>query len=239
MDEYPSVCYLDVQKTGSTFVSAFLREHLVEKRVRFAKHGRMRDGYDPQKLHIITCRHPLAQYRSLFRFGLEGQGMLRRALGAQGLARFYEAGEGGFAEWLDFVLAPANSEVLREGYARAPAGLIGFQTFRFLALSFQKPLETLAPLKSREAIRTAWETKRIVGKVLRTETLNADLAALVETDLRPLLRDPDAAVRALRRAAPRNATRATGSAEALPDALGARLREREWFLFDVLGYGTA
>lgn len=239
MDEYPSVCYLDVQKTGSTFVSAFLREHLAEKRVRFAKHGRIRDGYDPQRLHVITCRHPLAQYRSLFRFGLEGQGMLRRALDAQGRSGFYTAGEGGFAEWLGFVLEPGNAEVLREGYARAPAGLIGFQTFRFLALSFQKPLETLARLKSREAIRAAWETKRIVDRVLRTETLNADLATLVETDLRLFLRDPDAALRALRSAAPRNATRATGPAEVLPEALGRRLREREWFLFDVLGYGAA
>ena len=28
MDDYGSVVYLDVQKTGSTFVSAFLRAHL-------------------------------------------------------------------------------------------------------------------------------------------------------------------------------------------------------------------
>lgn len=236
MDEYSSLCYLDVQKTGSTFVSAFLREHLAEKRIRFAKHGRIRDGYNPQRLYVVTARHPLSQYRSLFRFGVEGQGMLRRALDASGRSRFYEAGEAGFADWLAFMLDPANAEFLREGYAKAPAGLIGFQTFRFLALSFHKPLEVLAPLRSRGDVRAAWEKKRIVRKVLRTETLNADLAALVESDLRRHLRDPEAALAALRAAAPRNATRPSVVAAELPPSLSQRLVEREWFLFDVLGY---
>lgn len=236
MDEYPSVCYLDVQKTGSTFVSAFLRDHLAERRVRFAKHGRIRDGYDPARFYFITCRHPLAQYRSLFRFGLEGQGMLRRALEAGGRGALYERGPEGFAGWLDFMLDPASAALLREGYANAPAPLIGFQTFRFLALSFVKPLEALAPLKTKAEVSAAWEGRRIVRAVLRTETLNEDLASLIRSDLRPLMRDAEAALRALETAAPRNATRAEVLDDALPAPLSQRLKEREWFFFDVLQY---
>lgn len=238
MDEYPSVCYLDVQKTGSTFVSAFLQAHMSERRVRFQKHARIRDGFDPAKLYVITCRDPFAQYRSLYRFGLGGKGMLRRSLDAAGLAELYADRPGGFSDWLGFMLDPESGKVLGEGYGAGPNRLMGFQTFRFLALSFFKPLEVLKPLKTRDDVRRAYADRNIARRVLRTETLNADLRALVETDLRPLLRDPDAALKALDGAAVRNATASTPGADWAD--LGSRLREtlqdREWFMHDVLGY---
>lgn len=240
MDEYASVCYLDVQKTGSSFVSAFLKEHLNEPQVRFAKHGRIRDRRDPKKFYFISVRNPVDQYRSLFLFGCAGAGVLRARLVRHGRAELYERSADGFARWLEFVLDPGNADLVSADYGKVDAGLFGLQTFRFLALSFHRPMRKLRQMKTADDVRRVYAAKNVAKRVVRTETLNADLARLVEGELRPFVRDVDAALAALSDDGTVNASRATrGELAGLSGGLLRRLEAREWFMFDVLGYDRA
>ena len=237
MDEYKSVCYLDVQKTGSTFVSAFLREHLNEAQLRFAKHGRVRDDHDPKKFYFISCRDPLNQYRSLFQFGCAGEGVLRSRLETHGRVDLYEPTQEGFARWLEFVLDPANAGFLSEDYGKIDAGLFGLQTFRFLALSLVRPMRKLKRVKTVDDVRKLYENKNIAASVVRTESLNADLARLAEGPLRPFVRNVDAALKALSQERRINASKHDPAVPLrVSSDLMAHVEAREWFMYDVLGY---
>lgn len=237
MDEYKSVCYLDVQKTGSTFVSAFLREHLNEPQLRYSKHGRIRDDHDPKKFYFISCRDPLHQYRSLFQFGCAGDGVLRSRLEKHGRVDLYEPTPDGFARWLEFTLDPANAAFLSEDYGKVDAGLFGLQTFRFLALSLARPMRKLKELKTAEDVRKLYADKNIAGSVVRTESLNADLARLIRGPLQPFVRNVDAALEALSQERRINVSKHDPATPLrVSSDLMAYVEAREWFMYDVLGY---
>ena len=43
MDDFGKFVYLDVEKTGSTYISAFLEQHANLQRKKFKKHARVTD----------------------------------------------------------------------------------------------------------------------------------------------------------------------------------------------------
>ena len=55
MHEFETFAYLDVQKTGSTFISV-LSSPCSEKEIRRSKHGQVGDRYDPKKFYFISAR---------------------------------------------------------------------------------------------------------------------------------------------------------------------------------------
>ena len=58
MQEFQSFVYLDLQKTGSTFIADLLQRHCKELQVRFSKHSRVGQGYDGNKFYFISVRNP-------------------------------------------------------------------------------------------------------------------------------------------------------------------------------------
>ena len=83
MIDFGKIVYLDVQKTGSSFVARFLGEctTLPERsRHRHAPAKALR----PDAFYFTTVRAPLSQYISLFQYGLQGRGGM--------VERFREAG---------------------------------------------------------------------------------------------------------------------------------------------------
>lgn len=238
MVEYEHVCYLDVQKTGSTFVQSFLERHMRGEPLRVIKHGRIAGRADPETFCFITCRRPLDLYLSLFSSGCDGRGALRRRLVRAGLSNLYERTPGGLARWLEFVLEERNASFLGEGYADGRVELYGFQTHRFLSLALGGAAAKLSKAEGSDDLRRLFARRTIVDAVLSTERLDEGLAELARTDLRPHLVDADAALAALQ--APKRLNVSTHDeltdVAGVPEALVRQIERREWFLHELMGY---
>lgn len=242
MHDFGAFCYLDVQKTGSSFVSAFLARHCRPMEVAHLKHTVVSDPATVRagKFFFISARDPLDQYRSLYAFGVQGGGRLRARLAEVGHGvETYDGTSAGFARWLEFVLDPGNHALLARHFLPNEAALYGLQTHRFLQLSFLKPRRVLKSFCSREDVLAAYAGRRLHDTVLRQERLNADVAALVDARLGRFMADPAGAKRELEDAPSRvNAlANSSGSLDlGIDAATRAKIVAREWFFHAVLGY---
>jgi hypothetical protein len=246
MIDYGAFCYLDVEKTGSSFVKAFLDRHagppLEEWRHQpLRRHDRPPEEGGPSAppLYFVTCRDPAAQWRSLYFFGVSRRGKVFQRVRRDGRFRgLYNGTEGGLNRWLELVLGPTGPELLGERYGPEISAVCGFQTYRFLKLSFRFPMRALPLIHSRDDLLRLYRNRRLHSAVLRAESLADDLAALVRGPLGPHLRDPEAALADL--AAPKrvNASAASGrkARVAISPELLAEIRAREWFFHEELGY---
>jgi hypothetical protein len=130
VQDFGPFCYLEMQKSGSTFVNHFLQQcSLLEVR-KHRKHAPINDEYSDNTFYFITVRHPLALYSSLFRFGRDSRGDLFNRLKSKGLAECYSS----FGEFVEFVRNPRNASHLGSDYNERIAEQIGFMSFRFLKL---------------------------------------------------------------------------------------------------------
>lgn len=243
MLDYGSFCYLDVQKTGSSFIVDFLKRHTAEAPVKFAKHRRVsfkRAKQDGDTCYFITARDPLDQYKSLYHFGLtKPNSPIRRRLDTHfsGGSSLYAEGSAGFPNWLEFMLDPQNAGFYEAPYADTHADLFGYMTYRYLTLALPGKHKELNGFRDREQVIRRYQNKGLPKVVIRNESLNGDLAALIKAELGPRLLDPEAAVNELMTSDTRiNASKRDGAKDDLSDDLLRAVQDREWFLFQQLGY---
>ncbi|PLS20320.1 hypothetical protein [Neptunicoccus cionae] len=243
MLDYGSFCYLDVQKTGSSFVVDFLKRHVAGEPVKFFKHRRVsfkRAKQDGETFYFITARDPLDQYKSLYHFGLtKPNSPIRRRLDAHfsGGDSLYAEGAAGFHNWLEFMLDPQNARFYEAPYAETHADMFGYMTHRFLTLGLPGKHKELNAFKDREQVLRRYKNKGLPKAVIRNESLNADLAALIKSELGPNLLDAEAAVNELMTSDTRiNASNRDDAKDDLSDDLLRAVQDREWFLFQQLGY---
>jgi hypothetical protein len=171
VEDYGKLVYLDVQKTGSTFISAFLRECANLGLHHSEQHARVAEAR-PGTIYAISVRHPLEQYVSLFRYGLDEKGAVFSRIKSIGREDLYHAD--GFDDWMRFILDAANAKVLGEGYADVAGLGMGFQTWRFLALSVVNPRDRFLNA-GVESLKDIYRQHNIASVILRNESLNADL----------------------------------------------------------------
>jgi len=236
--ECETFAYLDVQKTGSSFIAKLLRTFAAETLVASRKHGRI-GRPDPAKFYFISCRDPLDQLLSLYFFGCSGNGQIRNAMRRRGREDLYDGTPEGFGAFVRFVLDPANAAVFGEDYAESGiAPLAGLMTFRFVALSVSRPLRRMATCKARQDLERIYRRHNMAETIVRAETLNDTMRDLVRGSLRDRLRDPEAAIAWIDTAERVNASerRDRDRDFAIGDETRRLVEEREWFLFDVLGY---
>ncbi|QHQ36258.1 hypothetical protein [Algicella marina] len=238
MLEFAGVCYLDTPKTGSTFIRDFLTRHIDGKPLRGHKHRRLGYFHDRSKFHFSSCRDPLDQYASLYRFGCEGKGAFfahQRMHGTKLLETYGELG--GFEAWLEMILdGPIDSYLSRRAAAMFLPGL-GLMSNRFMLLNLRGFANPLLRPRSDVGLRRALRTRYIPDAVVKTETLNADLLALVEGPLLPHLRKPAQARKLLADGARRvNTTAGETGRSGISGALLARLEAAEWPHYEILGY---
>lgn len=242
MHDFGAFCYLDMQKTGSSFISTFLRRNSLLPVKKFKKHGRIlkEKSVTEGKFFFISSREPLELYISLYSFGMRDKGALHKILLGSNptVASFYDNTAAGFSNWLAYVLDPANAKILGQGFTLGEAKLYGLMTYRFLVLSFLNPAEVLRGIKSREELLEVYAAKKLHSAVVRNESLNKDMAELVEGPLHPYIRDADAAAVELRAGAKRVNESPREDIFAIGPELQAMLWEREWFYVDVLGYSA-
>jgi hypothetical protein len=235
---FPAFVYLDVQKTGSGFVVEFLNRFARDEPVAFGRHKPVAI-HDPDKFHFITCRDPLDQYLSLYSFGRAGQGGFRKRQGPG----MYDGTAAGFSAWLRSALddRPRDRDDANEMRRYAKSGLapfIGFQSFRFLHMSFAAPWAVLAECRSAGDLRAAFRTKRIWNEAIRSEELSSALASLVKRVLAPHLTDVDAALAWLAAGERSNESERVDKAAGFTVSDDDRrlVQEREWLFFEELGY---
>ena len=241
MHEFETFVYLDLQKTGTTFVSYILTECTTEHIVEFDKHKPVGARYKPDKFHFITVREPRDQYISLYSHGCSGAGGLSRRLRRRGHGDFYDSTWRGFRRWLKFILDIEQVPFLDDTYAKEKAihELIGFQTFRYLELALKDPYETLKACKTRDDVRAAHKENCIVDYTIRNETLREDFEKLVTGELRHAIRNVDKAVGLIRDSENLNTSDRIDRFEdktKLGPEIRNMLREREWFLKELFGY---
>lgn len=232
------VVYLDMQKTGSTYVTGFLKRHLDLPVLRSSMHGRMKKKPPEDTFCFISVRDPLEQYISLYRYGCDGKGGFFKRQKANGLAeQLYGRGPEGFPDWVDFVTEPKNAQKLDPRYAKTAPSVFGFMTFRYLFLALPDPLRATRELSSRTELRDVYAVKSCVSGHVRTEFLSEDLAALCNAELRPFLKNPKKAEAFLRRDDRSNTSKAARITSVDP-AIVKKIRAREWFLYETLGYSA-
>jgi hypothetical protein len=232
MIEFDTLCYLQNQKTGCTFVESFLREHCREDIWRYEKHRAPRVR-KPNKFYFVNVREPLETYLSLFNYGLDGKGELLGRLSAAGKRDLYARGLDGFCDWLEAVLDERNAPLIYPAGAVSLASCLGLVSFRYLRLAAFGLENAACELESRNAVSTFALQHQMVNATVRYESLRDDLATLFSGPLRHTLRDPDLAMAWLNDAPKVNTSqrRDHRTAPVLPKALTTRLREREWYLF--------
>lgn len=191
MHDFGKLVYLDLQKTGSTFVSRFLNETCALSLIKESKHGRINSRPDRGAFYFITVRHPISQYGSLFRYGLDRRGALYHRLALRGYADLYAREPDAFNRWLRFVLQHENAAALGEGFERIPREYnLGFMSYRYLMLSLARPEKTLLHKpKTVDLLQYAREMS-IVNHIIFNETLNEGVKTLA-TQLKPEFFDQD------------------------------------------------
>ncbi len=116
MHEFKTFVYLDIQKTGSTFITTLLEKFFPEHEVRKRRHIGMEKEFDTSKFHFISVRDPLDQYVSLYSYGCETKGKIFRRLNDREQGDLYDGTWDGFCRWLDFVLRPGNAHLIDARY---------------------------------------------------------------------------------------------------------------------------
>ncbi|MBC7985633.1 MAG: hypothetical protein H7X93_03040 [Sphingomonadaceae bacterium] len=222
-------------------MSQFLAENAASPAIKYVKHApisTLAQRGDGDKLFFITARDPLSQYQSLYFYGCRGNGRTFRQIARSEYDHLalYDGTEAGFARWLMLIATPGGRDIIAELYPPECAELYGPVTFCFLYLSFVTPARKLPKWLDRDRLPGQYEKKRLHRHVLRCESLNDDLAALAEGDLAPFLRDPGGAAARLRESRERRNSNSKRKPITVSNELKALVQEREWFMYDVLGY---
>lgn len=244
MHEFESFVFLDVEKTGTAFTSALLRRYCSEKEILYQHHKPMPGGCDRSKFYFTNTRHPLDSYLSLYSFGLGLRGKMRGRLEATKADRYYDGTLFGFSKWLSFVLNPANAELFDKGYAKPKTeqlrALIGLQSYRYLKLALPGGTKALKNCETRDDIRETYEKHKLPQFHVRKESFHDDLCALVSGPLRHAFKNQEGALEYIRNGKPLNKSdRVDENGLVLHKSkrITAALKDREWFLFEVFGYG--
>jgi hypothetical protein len=144
------------------------------------RHGRLRDYFEnlPRSEFRQALKH--RDFASMLRFPI------RTLAGRPDWKRLCSdpANDANFREWLRLVLGSEGVHIGLEGYASSPIkAVVGFMTYRFLALTTEYTEWTRAGRKCRsyDEIASFADKHTIVTQVLRVETLNEDLLGLLKT----------------------------------------------------------
>lgn len=243
MHEFETFVYLDMEKTGSTFISRMLNDFSKETPQMQAHHKPVDADFDPKKFYFISVRDPLDSYLSLYSFGCQKQGKVYAHFRKRGFGDMYDGTAEGFNAWLRLMLKANNVLPLGDRYHKVAdgrlAGLLGFQSYRYLRLAIPDAENLLADCRSEDDIRAVFKANKLPKFTVRHETFVEDLCRLLSGPLAYAMEDVDAALEHVRTAEPMNASERVDKGEEkfrVMKRLRTRLKEREWLMAEVFGY---
>jgi hypothetical protein len=172
------VIYMDVPKTGSTFVTEFLKNQVRYAHEVTRKHSRLMRPRRREEVILLTSRDPIGSWLSLYNYGCTGVGRVRRRLDRRGVGeRFYTGDPEDFHAWIEHLTSPDAVEDLGEDYSSLAHLGVGFATFRELVLSFDRPLARFATITSTEQLLETYRAENVIDVRIRHSQLNDDLIA--------------------------------------------------------------
>ncbi|GAA1860016.1 hypothetical protein [Myceligenerans crystallogenes] len=205
---YETFAYLDVEKTGSSFITGFLGEHVAERPTRERMHGMLEWSPPKDRVHVISVRDPVGAYASLYAFGCMGKGAMAGSIRRSGNGGLYTGRPEGLSGWLEFVLDPRNARHLDpRGYRWSGAHrCAGIMSFRIARLAVPNPLLRFRRARTPEEFLAVYDRYGVIDETIRMETLREDLEAFVRRyEGRIRWRRPaDEVIAALWREHPRN-----------------------------------
>lgn len=226
MHDFGKIVYLDFQKTGSSFVSQFLRAACLHPERRLQKHVSVGADYREGTVYFTTIRHPLMLYSSLYRFGLDGRGGIFKNIAYAGHASIYES----FESFCAFIVDARNASILHPLYNQDVASELGLMSFRHLLLSLQSPGEKIEAASARGEPFSNLMKQSIVSHVLKNELLNEELLKFA-TETLPEHFDRQRAIEFLDRSPRVNqSTRVPEAISQTSEALRAEIESREALL---------
>jgi hypothetical protein len=232
---FPNFVVLQNQKTGSTFLEAFFRRFSTFPPAKGTiKHQPPNLTYDRSKVYLVSVRHPVSTYLSLFNYGLTtGDGTVRNRQDTGRQDELYRPDIGSFAQWTELLLDTSGREAFGDEQFRQHADRFGYVSYRYLRLAVPFVGFKLKACKTPADVLWLHRNQSIVKWVLRNESLREDLRVLVEGPLRPFIKDVPAALAYLESAPPVNASEPVITVDDLPAGLAVRIMEREWVLRDL------
>lgn len=237
MLEFEDIVYLDVQKTGSTYIRKFLQRFARTPEISGVKHKAV-VHYDEKKLYIISCRDPLRQYLSLYAYGCQGLGTFRFKKEKVGIDHLYDGTIAGFTGWLELIVPASTGRKYMTGLNRHRLlELFGVQTLRFLRLALPSYREVFETIERKSDVKDRLKSQGLMDFLIKQETLTTDLARLVSGEHAGRFKDLDAVEKYLAETGKINRTPDFGiDVTALSPEVLALVQEREWFFFETLGY---
>lgn len=235
MHDFGKIVYLDVEKTGSTYISNFLQQNLLLKERRFKKHAPASKRTWTSKVYFISVRNPLSQYISLYQYGLDGKGRMAESFAKAGMSDYYQAGSTlAFERWLALMLDPTPPVFTGDTYLRLQPSIFGLQTYRFLRLSFNLPLRHLKNLTEKQTLQAYYDKNKLQNFVVKTETLTEDLEKLVLSDVGVFFKPYEQIMSFLKKSDRVNESKPSSAfrPEKLSPDLIAYMKEKEWFVYD-------
>ena len=180
MLSFGPVTYMDVQKTGCTFISDVFKKTLNLEPLVEVKHARFERSKTADDFVIISRRDPFSQWVSLYNYGCMNLGWLYMRLKSFGLNdQLYTRNKEGLNTFVSHLLHFQNSHLLGEGYQQAKHLDLGFQSYRYLAMSLAKPSSSYQYFRNHEDLIENHKNLSIVDYVIRTSHLNSDLSHLL------------------------------------------------------------
>lgn len=236
MLDFGEFCYLDTPKTGSQFVSRFLMKHSALPLIKRNTHSAYRNTRGPEdgKFFFSTVRHPFDTYISLYAYGCDGRGKFRHRLEPEKFGKDikFSGDQSDFVEWLSLITSPSLEQSFGGAYTEKSATVFGPITLRFLRTNMLAKANKSARWGTKRAVRNGYSRLGLPNVVLRTETLNDDLSRLVDHQLLPFIKDPEAAKAELSDHDTRINASKTPKQFHIPLRWKWRIRRREWFLFE-------
>ena len=158
MHDFGPLVYMDIQKTGSTFVSAFLKNSCLLEEIGESKHGTIRAKYNPDNFYFMSIREPVSCYISLFRYGLDKRGGFFKSLKSAGYKDPYQDESVSFNKWLEFISSPESAVILGNNYEKVdPSVGLGLLSYRVFILSVQQPFKKLDNIHSYDRLMRVYE----------------------------------------------------------------------------------
>ena len=191
MKDFGEFCYLDVEKTGSEFVSNLLVECSNKEIILREKHAtirkqpkvkfwlRNRPGtFNPETFYFNSVRRPENYYPSLYNYGVDKRGGVYFSLRDGGYGHLYDGTKEKFIEWLDVLFSREKVECLFPDYHHADKSGMGLLSYRILRLSILSPETKLNKIRTISDLSSFYEEKSIAKYTIRNESMKQDLIKL-------------------------------------------------------------
>jgi hypothetical protein len=258
------IIYLQMPKTGCTYIASLLIKIAGGKQIGKRKHNALRN-YNTNRLIVGSIRNPWDWYVSLWAFGCSSRGSLyNRVNGLFSIELFSKllrmkldevyykfkipfglwrslyqdtADPELFRKWIKVILNPERREDLNEGFWKTPISeFAGFMTYRYARLYLKNIFSKEAKkIRNIDDLKLYDNSNNLINMIIRNESLEDDFLEVLRNTNHPIDKD---ALNKLKNSPPKKINYSTHKKTSFyyDDETINLVREKEKFLIDKYNY---